>query len=276
MLAFAVTAQATRRAILAVRLQPKLARQAFASWRSCKRVGARFWGSLSSGRMEDGTHAVAPVYGYGDGSYKSRSGVPTTAWYLACQQAASRAGGRAFLITEFGSTKYCHSCSCTLGHVHVAPTSQRSARLDAERAQRGAEAAALAGEPAPPPAPPRAPLARSQGLLRCGNPLCPERDTCLYNRDEGPLRNLCNVALAEAAGEPLPVHMVRSNCHDGGPRPRDFILEPSPPLEAAWLQAGQRGAGGLQAQQGRPGSGAAAQHQHQPGVPAPSHSSSSE
>ena len=284
MLDFAVTAQATRAAILQVRLRPKLARQAFASWRSCKRVGARFWGSLCSGRMEEGTHAVAPVIGYGDGSFQSRGGVPTTAFFQASLQAASRAGGRAFLIPEFGSTKYCHSCSCTLGHVHVAPTSKRSARLDAERAQRGAEAAALAGQPAPPPEPPRAPLARSQGQLRCGNELCPERHSSLMNRDHGPLRSLFNVTLALASEEELPVHMVRSNQHDGGARPRDFILEPSPPLQAAWLQAAQRGrgregegeGGGLQGQQGRPGSGAPAAQRQQHGVPAPSHASSSE
>jgi len=106
------------------------------------------------------------------------------------------------------------------------------------------------------------------------------------NRDHGPLRSLFNVTLALASEEELPVHMVRSSQHDGGARPRDFILEPSPPLQAAWLQAAQRGGegegegegvgGGLQGQQGRPGSGAPAAQRQQHGVPAPSHASSSE
>jgi hypothetical protein len=64
--------------------------------------------------------------------------------------------------------------------------------------------------------------------MRCANFLCPAHHRRLSDRDKQATPNIFESAQALAAGVPLPAHMVASNRHWGGLRPRPFFLMPVP------------------------------------------------
>ena len=107
----------------------------------------------------------------------------------------------------------------------MCPTSVRTALKDAASAARRAKAAAEEGLPEPAEPAPRALFGKSQGLKRCANPLCAVE---FVDRDKNPTRAIMQYGINIGAELPLPVHMVQSNHHDGGPAPAPFMLMPSP------------------------------------------------
>ena len=224
--AYARVSQSVRAAVLEERMKARWAHSTFKAWSRGTRCLARWWSAVFAGRLDDGTFGARVIVGYGDATFpasgKGRKSAPTTAMRKAAVTAAAAFQGALHatpLVSEYGSTKYCSRCRCTLAAVMAAPSAAqvRSYERKVARSQQPCATMPWGLTRAPPPPPrPLPSWVRVNGMQYC--------DSCavLVGRDKDAGRAIEAATGALVLGDLPPVQMRRG--WDGGAKPAPLRL----------------------------------------------------